>query len=72
MCEVDSDRRPERSTGVSVRLSKICLWRFSLDGGDLFSSVWFLGEGLRQVVLIGKLVCSFVVKVWFELVRVGL
>ena len=28
VCEVDCDRSTERSTGVSVRLSEICLWRF--------------------------------------------
>ena len=37
----------------------------SLDGGDLFLSTFFFGEKLRQVVLTGKRVCSFVVKVWF-------
>ena len=66
--EVDCEMSTERSTSVSVRLSRSGLWRFvSLDGGDLllFCVVFrrrSAPSGLRKE----SLACSFVVKVWFE------
>ena len=49
MCEVVCEKSTERSTGVSERLSRSCLWRFvSLDGGDLLLQVcvfFFFAKG---------------------------
>ena len=44
----------------------------SLDGGDLFLLCGFSGERQRQVVQGGRLACSSVVRVRFEVGQVGL
>ena len=48
VCEVDCDKSTERSTGVSVRLSKNLLVEVSLDGGDLFLLCGFEAKGCAK------------------------